>query len=177
MIKSLLKGRGKTVKKIREYIRNKGQICTLMELAEYTGVTFQRIEQLKKKYDLSEVIRYKKIVQCSKCGKELRKGFEKAEEEMCSDCRLKRKLMEVVCEQCSKSFMITKKAFLSRVNRKQNKNSLFCSKQCWGVYAGKHYGWGNPLHPHNIKKLKGGNDDRRNIQTLLQKRRRTKSIQ
>ena len=56
-------------------------------------------------------------------------------------CKTKARLVPVVCDNCGKLFY--RKDYTLTLNiGKHNYQHLFCSNQCQGVWAGKHYGWG-----------------------------------
>jgi hypothetical protein len=79
---------------------------------------------------------------CTTCGKQLYKNNKTG---YCKKCPPKSKIIMVECSGCGKLFQTTTYDIIHRIQHKHSDTGLYCSKQCWGKYIGKNYGFA--VHP------------------------------
>lgn len=125
--------------------------ATLQQLADSLGVSREAIRQMLKKLRL-ETVGYREYYCCETCGVRIH-GFTtkgKYAPRFCSfTCLSMAHTAEVECSQCHTLFFISFSDLKAR--RRNNKlGLLFCSRECWGSYAGTHYGL--CMHPENVRK-------------------------
>lgn len=81
---------------------------------------------------------------CLDCGKILSNKWGR-----CRECYIKSRQVKVVCSECGEAFEIQQSDLITRTNL--GYQHFFCNRQCFGRYAGKHYGF--VVHPENTRKI------------------------
>ena len=118
-----------------------GRYRTLREIGADLGVTYQRADQLLKKFDIVRPSR-PPMYTCRVCNK--RVGREGIVHRACGPPV---KWMGLRCAVCKKKFKLKLwdwriRVFYHRPNRKGTRTTpFFCSKPCFGLWFARHYGW------------------------------------
>ena len=105
--------------------------ATLRQIGNKHNLSYERVRVILNQAGIRT--RRIPVGRCKACSKPVpvRKRY-------CSpECRHDYLYVKVVCETCNKSF--EKKRFMVMNDRHQRD---FCSRECFGKYAGSHYGWG-----------------------------------
>jgi len=119
------------------------------EIARRTGFTRQYISLILKKAGLPSSHPFKGRHTCKDCGKPLDWNGRRGEKR-CRQCFKVSKKVYLTCTACGSDFSILKSDYSQR-SAKRKIEGWFCCRPCFGVYAGKHYGW--PAHK-NARKTK-----------------------
>jgi len=114
------------------------------EIARRLGLSRERVRQFKEKFYLARVIPEKPKHPCKQCGQLL----DTRHQIFCSrHCLSLSHRTELECTSCGRLFYRMKSAIRRDEKRSPNK-LLFCSKQCFGKWAGKYHGFGSFPYPH-----------------------------
>lgn len=131
-------------------------VGTDSRVAKEIGRSSERVRQVRKSLGLyhTRLPRYG----CAECGRpfsgrvqrKMRLGV--ASQPLCGSCR---RYIPVACDVCGIIAMKDAQNLIFRRNKDPRyiTGGQFCSRQCFGRWAGKHQGWGNPAHPiHHMQK-------------------------
>jgi hypothetical protein len=127
---------GENFKKAIE-LRKATPCLTLQQIGDKLGVTRERVRQLLNKGEMpTKHYHYNSKLHCAKCGKKL---FAPSKSGLCQGCWAS-PLVPLICDQCGKLFY---RRQLRILNPRQPHTGFYCSKQCYGVHFGTHYGGGH----------------------------------
>lgn len=119
---------------------------TRKAISERTGVTKERVRQILNSEALSVPYgRPYKGPWCRTCNKRMPGALSN----ICEPCRIaEHPPIQFICEleQCGKTFTLPQWEVKS-LRRRHLPERRFCSKQCWGSFAGNNYGF--VAHPSN----------------------------
>ncbi len=125
-------------------IRKSNPCATLKQIGDKIGVTRERVRQILNENRLP-TIHWKQKYLCIVCGSEIKERNRKWKHSaFCSvECGKKYHHPTLICDQCGKAF--TRQ--LSYILRTKNDAGTFCSRQCYGKWLGRNYGFS--VHPEN----------------------------
>lgn len=115
----------------------------LTEVAVLFGVSRERVRQIANETGMDRIHRVKVVKTCVFCDQpKMRNNNFYCEEHQ---------TVPLVCSECGTTFRITNYEVIARSRGKYTKgqprtgrltDEWFCSKPCFGAYAGRTYGWG-----------------------------------
>lgn len=125
-------------------------------VAKELGRTRERVRQVRKSLGLyrTRLPRYG----CAECGRPFSGRVQRKARmglpinPLCGSCR---RYIPVACDTCGKITMRDARHLIFTTNNipRYTTGSQFCSRQCFGKWAGTHGGWGSPAHPiHHMQK-------------------------
>jgi len=116
--------------------------ATLQDIGDKIGVSRQRVHRILEKHNLpTKHYSQKLLYECSVCGKI-------SSHEFCSiECQKKWHQIIVECTNCGKLFTRSESELLGHY-----RNSLFCSRECFGKWISERYGF--KAHPENCGRHK-----------------------
>ena len=126
----------------REYLVSiaTGEWKSLQAIGQILGVTGERARQILNKQGVVRTRRPNHQL-CLQCGRWI--GTTKTQ--ICWTCNPP--YSALICTQCGKEFQRLN-SYISARNKNAysyyKTNNVFCGRQCFGAYAGTHYGW--PIH-------------------------------
>lgn len=119
-----------------------------IRIAEELGISRERVRQLLTKLNLPTSWETEPFPTCAQCGIQFTYRPGEKSSGLCKDCFMASKRSIIICFQCRKSFLLRTKDYTYRIRVRKYEHT-FCSKQCWGAYAGRTYGFS--AHPENIR--------------------------
>jgi len=116
--------------------------ATLQDIGDKIGVSKQRVHRILREHDLqTRHCSQKLLYECPVCGKISSHKF-------CSiECQKKWHQIIVECTNCGKLFTRSESELLGHY-----RNSLFCSRECFGKWISERYGF--KAHPENCGRHK-----------------------
>ena len=116
--------------------------ATLQYIGDKIGVSKQRVHRILREHDLqTRHYSQKQLFECPVCGKISSHKF-------CSiECQKKWHQIIVECSNCGKLFTRSESELLGHY-----RNSLFCSRECFGKWISERYGF--KAHPENCGRHK-----------------------
>jgi hypothetical protein len=108
---------------------------TLESIGIHFGITRERARQILVRNGAA-TRRHLEYCFCSKCGARHKSSHSK-EIRLCSECKYHAIRGTYTCYQCGTDFVRKK----SEQTRRHQTGLDFCSRQCYGRYCGKNYGW------------------------------------
>lgn len=125
-------------------LRRENPCMTLAAIGEACdGLTRERVRQVLTHAGVEtkhlKIVQMYECLECHRAFTRQRQHGSKSIMPFCSyACRKVATSLTLTCTQCGNTFQRRDYTEVDYARRRSDKNGIFCSKHCWGVYMGSH---------------------------------------